>query len=717
MQVNEPQVTNQLAIQLGLTEDEFETIKEQLGRTPNLIELQIYALMWSERNSSKNALHWLKTLPAEGPTVLPGKEIHDLKLIDFGEGLAGAMHFSTLSDINPDLNGRPGFLENLASSYLPFAQFCTAPMASLNSIRIGNLEEEENKELLESVVKQISSYNNAFGIPSVGGEVYFDAEYQHNHVFDILSFGLVRTADLPSIDENWPAQPIFLAGPTKHSAALPDPVSDRSLLNAILEAIQNQLLLAIQVAPIGGLGSLAAQLAWKTKTGIRLNLDGLDMELSSGILWSGCRQCVLLVGKKDKESELFDIFQNKDVSCLRIGELSDTDKMEIFFQKEKIAELSPSSLILESNTLNKQQAYEKPDYLKKVKKYNPNRTPKPNNYLEVAKKIWSSANVISRKWIYEQYDSSLGNNTLSSYSSDAAVLRIKNSRKALALSTDCNPYYVFADPYIGAMIAVCEAARNITCSGGDIKALTYALHFGDPEEAGEYWQFVNAIKGIGDACRKFEIPVSGGDVHFCKTEQRKDADAPFLPTPIIGMMGLVDDVDNLMSPEFKEAGHQIYMLGTPYNDFASSVYLRLIHGLKESPVPKFELDEEYHNLYNLKIIIRKKLILSAHDISEGGLLAGLLEAAIPRGLGFDIETDNNFRKDAYLFGESQGRIIVTVSLDNEDELVNYLNSHNVSFSKLGEVIGRRVIIDNQDFGLISEWKSVHEKALPEKLDK
>jgi phosphoribosylformylglycinamidine (FGAM) synthase-like enzyme len=721
MQINGPQVTNQLAVQLGLTEDEFEMIKEQLGRTPNLIELQIYSVMWSERSSFKNALHWLKTLPLESPHILPGKEVQDLKLIDIGEGMVGGLHFHSIMPPKMGNNGHIHPFSSLAVAHYSFAQLGLAPLATLNSLRMGGVENENNKKLLITAAQQLSYYHNAFGIPTVGGEVYFDHGYQDYPVFDLFSFTLDKAENIHSSNTTWNDLPVFLAGRIRNPSAPPEPTSDRNLLNAVLDAVREKQIHSVQTMPIGGLGRAAAHLSWKTKTGIKLDLEPLQsQELQKelpALLWSGCKECLLLVGEKEKASDLKSIFQKWEVRCEPLGHLTDTDKMQVYLQNEKIADLSPSSLILESNTSSKQNAYEKPDYIKKIRKYNPNRIPKPSNYFEVAQKIWQSPNVISRKWIYEQFDSKLGNNTLSNISSDAALLRIKGSRRAIALSMDCNPYYVFADPYVGAMIAVCEAARNITCSGGDIKAMQYGLHFGDPDRGDDYWQFVNAIKGIGDACRKFEIPVTGGDVRFHPSNERRSPSQPFLPTPVVGMMGVIDDVDNLMSPEFKESGHQIYMLGTPYNDFASSEYLRLIHDVQESSVPKFELDEEYHNLYNLKVIIRKKLIQSAHDISEGGLMTALLEAALPHNLGFDIETDSNFRKDAYLFGESQGRIIVTVTPDNEDELVNYLNSHNVSFSKLGEVVGRRVIVDNQDFGFLKDWKSIHEQTLSEKLDK
>lgn len=720
MQINEPQKSNQIAQELGLSEEEFEMIKEQLGRTPNLIEVRIYSAMWSERSSSKNALHWLKSLPSEGAQILPSKSFHDFKLIDIGKGLACAVHIHSLDLVSSPSNTKGRHLGPLAPAYFPFASLGTVPMATLFSMRADIKNEASDHEELQKTAVQVSSYNNTLGIPTINGDLYLHSAYRDHPIFNLFSIALTSSGNSVEPAAIKPGQAVFFLGNSTTANSSNNPLSDQQLLNSLIEGIRKQLISGIQANPIGGLGRTAALLSWKAKTGIRLQIDQLfssTEETLPEFLWTGYHDCVLFIGKKEQEDQLKEVFEKWEVPCFQVGELTDTDQMEIYLKDQCLATLSPSSLILESNTLAQQQQYEKPAYLKKVKRFNPNRVSKPSNYLEVAKRIWGSPNIISRRWLFEQFDSTLGNNTLSHLFSDAALLRIKGSRSAIALSSDCNPHYVYADPYIGAMIAFCEAARNITCSGAVAMAVGYSLHFGDPEHPEDNWQFVNAIKGLGDACRKFEVPVVGGDVRFNDDVRSKDPSASFLPTPLISMIGLVDDTDNLMTPEFKEEGHQIYMLGTPYNDFASSEYLRLIHDIPVSPVPKFELDEEYHNLYNLKIIIRKKLIKSAHDISMGGLMTALLRAALPRELGFDIETDTNFRKDAYLFGESPGRIVVSVSEDNEDELVNYLNSHNVSFSKLGEVTGRRILVDNQDFGLVKDWKATHEHQLHKKLDK
>ncbi|MBP9872610.1 MAG: phosphoribosylformylglycinamidine synthase subunit PurL, partial [Haliscomenobacter sp.] len=300
--------------------------------------------------------------------------------------------------------------------------------------------------------------------------------------------------------------------------------------------------------------------------------------------------------------------------------------------------------------------------------------------------------------------------------SDAAVVRVKDSTKALALTTDCNSCYVFADPYVGTMIAVAEAARNIVCSGGTPVAITNCLNFGNPYNPEVYWQFVHAIRGMGDACRKFDTPVTGGNVSFYNQSVYQDRTEPIYPTPTIGMVGVLDDPSLHTTLNFKEKGHHIYMLGTPHNDLGSSEYLRHVCQIPFSPVPHFDLDEEFHIQQNLAQIIRKKLIASAHDVSDGGLFATLVESAIAGNLGFEVESDQNFRKDAYWFGESQSRVVISVSPQKEDELVNYLNTHNVPFTRLGEVTGASILIDNEDFGTVQEWEQVYLESMTKKME-
>jgi phosphoribosylformylglycinamidine synthase II len=426
---------------------------------------------------------------------------------------------------------------------------------------------------------------------------------------------------------------------------------------------------------------------------------------------------MLIVGKKGMEKTLYAVFDKWDLECAQIGEATDTGRLEFYHRGEKVADVPAEALVLGGGAPVYHREYHRPAYLKQVAQFKASQIPWPKDYVETAKTVCRSPNIASKRWIYEQYDSMVRTNTMTTNApSDAAVARIKGSRKALAMTVDCNAAYVHADPYAGAMIAVAEAARNIVCSGGEPLAITNCLNFGNPYNPEVYWQFVHAIKGMGEACRKFGTPVTGGNVSFYNQSVYKDRTEPVYPTPTIGMLGILEDINDHMTLHFKAPGHQIYMIGTPSNDLNCSEYLRRVHQVRLSPAPRFDLEEEYQVQQNLKALIRSRQIESAHDISEGGLFVALLESALAGGLGFQVETDGNFRKDAYLFGESQSRVVITVLADNEDELVNYLNSHNVSFTKLGEVAGDRLLIDNEDFGGLEEWRTLYESSLSEMLE-
>jgi len=421
---------------------------------------------------------------------------------------------------------------------------------------------------------------------------------------------------------------------------------------------------------------------------------------------------MLIVGKKGQEQLLLDVFEKWDLQCAQIGEVIDGGRLEFYFEGEKVADVPAESLVLGGGAPVYKRDYTKPAYLGEIEKFSLSKVPVPINYEATARQLLTSPNLVSKRWVYEQYDSMVRTNNMSTNApADAAIVRVKNTNTALALTTDCNSAYVYADPYVGAMIAVAEAARNIVCSGGQPVAITNCLNFGNPYNPEVYWQFVHAIKGMGEACRKFDTPVTGGNVSFYNQTVNKDKTEPVYPTPTIGMLGVLDDVSLAMTLSFKSAGDQIYMVGTPSNDLGSSEYLRHVHGIIYSPAPHFDLNEEYQVQQIIAACIGKRYIDSAHDVSEGGLFLTLLESAMAGGLGFDIETDANFRKDAYLFGESQSRIVVSVKPENEDELVNHLNANNVSFTRLGEVIAHQIIIDEENFGTIASWQEHYQNFL------
>ncbi len=743
MQSTEIQVTIQTAKDLGLTPEEFERIIEILGRTPNFTELSVFSVMWSEHCSYKNSIYWLKTLPRTGSRLLVGAGEENAGLVDIGDGWACA--FKIESHNHPSaIEPYQGAATGVGGIHRDIFTMGARPIAALNSLRFGHLDLNHTKHLMRGVVHGIGDYGNCFGVPTVGGEVYFHDCYNQNILVNAMSVGVVRVGETISAIAEGIGNPVFIVGSatgkdgihgatfasadlTEDSAEdLPavqvgDPFQEKLLLEATLEAIKTGAIVGMQDMGAAGISCSTSEMSAKGKSGMRIDLSKVPTRQSHmkgwEILLSESQERMLIVCKKGQEDKLFEVFDKWDLECAIIGEVTDTGRLEYYYEGELVANIPAQSLVLGGGAPVYKREFQKPAYIDKAAQFKSNSLDSPKNYLEVAKKVFASPNIVSKRWVYEQYDSMVRTNTMTTNApSDAALVRVKGTNKALAVTTDCNPMYVHADPYVGTMIAVAEAARNIVCSGGLPVAITNCLNFGNPYNPEVYWQFVQAIKGMGDACKKFDTPVTGGNVSFYNQSVFKDKTEPIYPTPTIGMLGVLDNADKYMTLDFKAPRHQIYMIGTPHNDIACSEYLRIVHKIELSPAPHFDLDEEYHIQQNLKALIKEEMIESAHDISEGGLFTALMESAMIRSLGFDIETDSNFRKDAYLFGESQSRVVVSVALDTEDDLVNYLNSHNVPFTKLGEVTRGDIIVDGEDFGVISEWKSIYDNYLSQKME-
>lgn len=743
MQSTEIQVTAQTANDLGLTNEEFEHIIEILGRTPNFTELSIFSVMWSEHCSYKNSIYWLKTLPRTGSRLLVGAGEENAGLVDIGDGLACA--FKIESHNHPSaIEPYQGAATGVGGIHRDIFTMGARPIAALNSLRFGNPDLPHTKRLIRGVVRGIGDYGNSFGVPTVGGEVYFHNCYNQNILVNAMSVGIVKVGETVSAIAEGLGNPVFIVGSatgkdgihgatfasadlTEDSAEdLPavqvgDPFQEKLLLEATLEAIKTGAIVGMQDMGAAGITCSTSEMSAKGKSGMRIDLSKVPTRQTNmrdwEILLSESQERMLIVCKKGQEEKLFEVFDKWDLECAIIGEVTDTGRLEYYYDGELVADVPAEALVLGGGAPVYKREFQKPGYIDKASHFKANSIPSSKDYIDTAKKVFSSPNIVSKRWIYEQYDSMVRTNSMGTNApSDAALVRVKGTKKALAVTTDCNPMYVQADPYIGTMIAVAEAARNIVCSGGEPVAITNCLNFGNPYNPEVYWQFVQAIKGMGDACKKFDTPVTGGNVSFYNQSVYKDKTEPVFPTPTIGMLGLLDNVDKRMTLHFKAPRHQIYMIGTPQNDIASSEYLRIVHGIELSPAPHFDLDEEFHIQQNLKALIKEEMIESAHDISEGGLFTALMESAMVKNLGFDIETDTNFRKDAYLFGESQSRIVVSVALDLEDDLVNYLNSHNVPFTKLGEVTGGEIVIDNEDFGVITDWKQGYDNLLGDKME-
>lgn len=738
MTLSEPQVTVETAKSLGLLPEEFEKIKEILGRTPNFTELSIFSVMWSEHCSYKNSITYLKKLPRSGKRLLVEAGEENAGLVDLGDGLACC--FKIESHNHPSaIEPFQGAATGVGGIHRDIFTMGARPIASLNSLRFGNLESAHMRHLVKGVVAGISHYGNCFGVPTVGGEVYFNDCYNHDILVNAMSAGIVKVGETISATAEGIGNPVFIVGSATgkdgiHGATfasadldensaedLPsvqvgDPFQEKLLLEASLEVIKTGAVVGMQDMGAAGITCSTSEMSAKGGVGMRIDLtlapqrqkDMKDWE----ILLSESQERMLIVAKKGEEKAILDVFEKWDLPCAQIGEVTDTGRLEFFHHGKKVADVPAEPLVLGGGAPVYHREYSEPKYFSEIAKYDINTIPQPTNYLETAKNLWNSPNIASKRWIYEQYDSMIRTNTLTTNTpSDAAITRVKGTQKALALTTDCNSAYVFADPYKGGLIAVAEAARNIVCSGGEPVAITNCLNFGNPYSPEVYYQFVYALKGMGDACRRFDTPVTGGNVSFYNQMVQNGETVPVYPTPTIGMLGILDDFNNKMTLDFKEEGDIIYLIGESREDISSSEYLTKLHQVKYSPAPYFDLEEEVALHNTITYLIKNKMIQSAHDVSEGGLFVALMESGMPRTLGFDIETDASIRKDAYLFGESQSRVVVSIKPSEVPYFEEFMNTRKAAYSKIGRVLGERIRVDGEGWGNITTWKKTYDNLL------
>ncbi len=729
------EITVQTAEQLRITADEFKLIIEKLGRTPNFTELCAFSGMWSEHCSYKNSIKLLKTLPRDGEKMLVKAGDENAGLMDIGDGFGVVFkieshnHPSAIEPFQGAATGVGGINRDIFT-------MGARPIASLNSLRFGNLNDEKTQHLLAGVVKGIGHYGNCFGVPTVGGEIYFEDCYHTNPLVNAMSVGILKNGETVSATAEGKGNPVFFVGSatgkdgiggasfasaeiTADSVAdLPavqvgDPFQEKKLLEACLEVIQTGAVVGMQDMGAAGIICSTAEMSAKGKAGMRIDLEKVPTRQEDMKAWelllSESQERMLLVVEKGKEKAVLDIFEKWDLPCSEIGEVTDDGMLQFFMNGVLEAVLPADELVLGGGAPQYIRDIKEPAYIALINEFELYGVAEPENLKEVAEKIIAIPNVASKRWIYEQYDSMVGaGNTNTNGVSDAAIVIAKPTNKALALTTDCNSRYVFADPYKGAMIAVAEAARNIVCSGGEPLGVTNCLNFGNPYDPEVYWQFTNAIKGMGEACVKFNTPVTGGNVSF----YNQSPDGPVYPTPTIGMVGLLDSVADKMTMNFKNTGDAIYLLGQSRNDINSSEYLHKIICEEFSPCPYFDLDEEYNLQKAVADVIKEKLVLSAHDVSEGGLFVTLLESSFTNNLGFTaLQNDSNIRSDAYWFGEAQSRVVVSVSADAEQLLVNALKLLAVHFTKLGEVTDGDIKIGDENWGDVSSWKDKYDNVI------
>ena len=731
------------AVDLGLREDEFEMIKEILGRTPNFTETAIYSVMWSEHCSYKNSILWLKTLPKDGPHMLVKAGEENAGLVDIGDGMGCV--FKIESHNHPSaLEPYQGAATGVGGINRDIFTMGARPIAQLNSLRFGNIERDRTKWLVKGVVKGIGDYGNAFGIPIVGGEVAFDDSYNTNPLVNAFSAGTIDTKKMISATAKGPGNPVFIVGSstgkdgiagaafaskdiTEDSASdLPsvqvgDPFMEKLLLEATMELSETDAIVGMQDMGAAGITCSTCEMSAAGEVGMEIDLDKVPTRqgnmLPYEILLSESQERMLVVVQKGKEDTVKKIFKKWDLHAEEIGVVTDTKRIRYYMNGEQVGDVPADSLVLGGGAPQYERAYKEPAYFQEFKKFNINSIPQPESLKAVADAMLAMPNIASKKWVYEQYDSMVGTRTMTTnVPSDAGVVNIKGTNKALAMTVGCNSRYVNADPEIGTMIAVSEAARNIACSGAEPSAITNCLNFGNPYNPESYWQFVGAIKGMSAACLKFKTPVTGGNVSFYNQSVINGVEVPVFPTPTIGMIGLLADKNNLMSLDFKSKGDLIFLIGNYKEDISSSEYLATYHGVKASPAPYFDLDEEFRTHAVVKDLIKGDRINAAHDVADGGLYVTLVEMSFPRDLGFDIVSDSEIREDAFLFGEGQGRIVVSISEDQEDLFLEHMVDSKVNFTLLGHVTKGKLVVDDEHYGFVSDAKEIYDNALGKLLE-
>ncbi|MCB0431007.1 MAG: phosphoribosylformylglycinamidine synthase subunit PurL [Flavobacteriales bacterium] len=731
-----------IAKKLGLLEEEYERIREILGREPNFTELSIFSVMWSEHCSYKNSIVWLKTLPKSGPHMLAEAGEENAGLVDIGDGLACA--FKIESHNHPSaIEPYQGAATGVGGINRDIFTMGARPIAQLNSLRFGNPDLDRTKWLVKGVVKGIGDYGNSFGIPTVAGEVYFDDCYNTNPLVNAMSAGIVEVNNTVSAISEGVGNPVFIVGSATgkdgiHGATFAsediteastekipavqvgDPFQEKLLLEASLEVIQTGGVVGMQDMGAAGITCSTSEMSAKGEHGMVIHLDKVPTRQAHmkpfEILLSESQERMLIVVKKGMEDKVQAVFDKWDLNCTPIGEVTGDGRLKYYMDGELVADVPAEDLVLGGGAPVYQREYREPAYFAESKKFHIDQIEEPTDLKAVASFLLQHPNIASRRMVYRQYDSMVGTVNMSTNNpSDAAVVNLKGHDKALALTVDCNSRYVYADPETGCAIAVAEAARNIVCSGGEPSAITNCLNFGNPYVPEVYWQFVGAIKGMGKACEKFETPVTGGNVSFYNQSNRGGKVEAVFPTPTIGMMGIVKSKKHQTPLGFQAEGDVICLLGEAVNDINCSEYLYAWHKVKLSPAPHFDLDKEHALQKGLLDMIRKGLVRSAHDCSDGGLFITLAEASMVKSLGFDVTTDPAFRKDAYLFGEAQSRVVVSVSPEKEEELMKACQSAGIPVRKLGVVKGSDLVIDGTSYGQVKDLREQYDTALEKRL--
>ena len=708
-------ITPDIVRQHGLTLEEFNRIEDLLGRELNFTELGIFSVMWSEHCSYKSSRYYLKKLPTTGPRVLQGPG-ENAGVVDIGDGVAAV--FKIESHNHPSfIEPRQGAATGVGGILRDIFTMGARPIALMNSLRFGASDHSRTRFLVNGVIDGISNYGNCTGVPTVGGEIYFDPCYNGNILVNVFCLGLIQSDKIFLGNASGVGNPVIYFGSKTgrdgiHGASMAssefdesseekrptvqvgDPFAEKLLIEACLELMKEDWVVGIQDMGAAGLTCSTFEMAGRAGTGIDLELSKVPMRevgmTPYETLLSESQERMLVVVSKGMEQNALALFDKWDLDAAVVGEVTDTPMVRIFDNGNPVVNL-PVELVVDG-ALDLKRPTKKPEYLKEVDHVNLGFISEPERGEEILKKLLSSPNIASKHWVYEQYDHMVRLNTLGLPGSDAAVLRVKGSQKALALSVDCNSRYCYLDPFQGAQIAVAECVRNIACSGGDPIGLTNCLNFGNPENPEIMWQFEQAVSGMGEACKFFDIPVVSGNVSL----YNETSGEAIYPTPTVAVVGLLEDRSFHTTQWFKEDGDLVALIGLTMEEFGGSEYLKIMCDRVEGKPPHLDLRlAQSVNKLCLELI-REKILASAHDCSEGGLAVALAESCMSHPLaakGATLDIDSTVRNDAFLFGESQSRILISFSAKNRLVVEAKAKAMEVPFAIIGKVGGDSLIVD------------------------
>jgi phosphoribosylformylglycinamidine synthase len=731
-----PEITPAIVREHGLTVEEFRRILDLINRPPNLTELGIFSVMWSEHCSYKSSRPYLRRLPVEGANVLQGPG-ENAGVIDIGDGLA--VVFKIESHNHPSfIEPHQGAATGVGGIMRDIFTMGARPIALLNSLRFGDLEEPRTRFLLNGVVDGIASYGNCTGVPTVGGEIYFDSCYNGNILVNAFCLGLVKTDRIFCAGAGGVGNQILYVGSKTgrdgiHGASLlassefdettedkrptvqvGDPFTEKLLIEACLELFKFDWVVGVQDMGAAGLTSSSFEMAHRAETGVFMDLSKVPLReegmVPYEILLSESQERMLFVIEAGYENEAFAILDKWGLDGAIIGEVIKESRVRIQFDGREVVNLPVFPVV--EGALDLKREAERPKYLDQVAYIDLTEIPEFSRGDTALKKLLACPNIASKEWVFEQYDHMVRLNTLVLPGSDAAVLRIKDTQKAVAISVDCNSRYCYLDPYEGAAIAVAEACRNVVCSGARPIGLTNCLNFGNPEKPEIMWQFQQAVEGMGDACRFFDIPVVSGNVSLYN-ETKGEA---IYPTPTIAVVGLIENQKQIMTQGFKNSGDQIALIGFTMEELGGTEYLKIMFDRSEGKPPVLDRKHEKRVQDFCWELIQKGFISSAHDCSEGGLAIAVAESCFSYGgqtLGATLTLESTLRNDTLLFGETQSRIIISFPEKQTKEIEDLAMAFPADYSLIGKVGGSHFTVTvngkeviKQEINFLKEiWKT------------